>query len=79
MLMGSIRRGEVRGVLLKMATSMRQFEMAQADMVGRFTDEQGAASLNYPTNLTRVSETDFDMIARHGSEVCEATMKAYAG
>lgn len=79
MLMGSIRRGEVRGILLKMGTSMRQFEMAQADMAGRLTDEQGAASLNYPTNLTRVSEIDFDMIARHGSEVCEATMKAYAG
>lgn len=78
MLMGSIRRGEVRGILLKMGTSMRQFEMAQADMAGRLTDEQSAASLYYPTNLTRVSEPDFDMIARHGSEVCEATMKAYA-
>jgi NTE family protein len=57
---------------------MRQFEIAQADMAGRLTDEQGVASLNYPTNLTRVSEIDFDMIARHGSEVCEATMNAHS-
>lgn len=78
MLMGSITRGEVRGILVRMGTSMRQFGMTPDRLVDRLTDEQGARSLNYPTNLTRVSESDFDLIARHGHEVCEATMTAYA-
>jgi len=78
MLMGSITRGEVRGILVRMGTSMRQFGMTPDRLVERLTDEQGARSLNYPTNLTRVSESDFDLIARHGHEVCEATMTAYA-
>ena len=78
MLIGSISRGEVKGVLLKMGISMRQFGMSDADLAVRLTDEQGQVLLNYPTNLTRVVESDFDMIARHGSEVCEATLTAYA-
>lgn len=78
MLMGSIGRGELKGILVKMGTSMRQFRMSDADLAVRLTDEQGQVSLNYPTNLTQVVKSAFDMIARHGSEVCEATLTAYA-
>ena len=78
MLMGSVGRGEVKGILVKMGTSMRQFSMSDADLAVRLTDEQGQASLNYPTNLTQVEKSDFDRIARHGGEVCEATLTAYA-
>ncbi|OWV99533.1 patatin-like phospholipase family protein [Rhizobium sp. R693] len=78
MLMGSIARGEIRGILVRMGTSMRQFGMASEMFKARLTDEQGAMSLNYPTNLTRISEKDFDLLSRHGFEVCEATMTTYA-
>ncbi|MGZ2484847.1 NTE family protein [Rhizobium pisi] len=78
MLMGSIARGEVKGILVRMGTSMRQFGMDPGMLKQRLTDEQSALSLNYPTNLTRISESDFDLIARHGQEVCEATQVAYA-
>ncbi len=79
MLMGSIARNEVKGILVKMGMSMRQFQISETEMTERLTDEQAGSSLNYPTNLTKVAELDFDMVARHGSEVCEATMRAYSG
>lgn len=78
MLMGSIFRGEVKGVLLRMGVSMRQFGMDSTSLSKRLTDEQGAISLNYPTNLTRISNDDFDLLSRHGAEVCEATLAAHA-
>ncbi|MDO1583617.1 patatin-like phospholipase family protein [Rhizobium oryzicola] len=77
MLMGSIQRGEVKGVLIRMGVSMRQFGMEPAALAERLTDEQSALSLNYPTNLTKISEDDFDLLSRHGAEVCEATLVTY--
>lgn len=79
MLMGSIARGEVRGILVKMGTPMRQFGISEHELTDLLTDEQAGMSLNYPTNLTKVAEPEFDMIARHGSEVCAATLNAYGG
>lgn len=79
MLIGSISRGEVKGVLLRMGTSMRQLGMKGAALEERLSDEQSAVSLNYPTNLTRISEEDFDLLTRHGSEVCEGTLAKYEG
>ncbi|WCK03294.1 patatin-like phospholipase family protein [Agrobacterium tumefaciens] len=79
MLMGSIGRGEVKGILVKMGTSMRQFGFADDVLAMMLTDEEAGSSLNYPTNLTKVAEPQFDIIARHGSEVCAATLKAYGG
>lgn len=78
MLMGSIKRGEVRGVLVRMGTSVRQFGLDAIALDDRLTDERSATALNYPTNLTRISETDFDLLSRHGDEICEATLAAYA-
>lgn len=77
MLMGSIARGEVKGVLLRMGVSMRQFGMEPAALAEQLTDEQSSVSLNYPTNLTKISKDDFDLLSRHGAEVCEATLSAY--
>ncbi|TWD51212.1 hypothetical protein FB480_105175 [Agrobacterium vitis] len=65
------------GILVRMGVSMRQFGMDAAALVERLSDEQGAISLNYPTNLTRISEEDFDLLSRHGAEVCEATLATY--
>lgn len=78
MLIGSIARGEVKGVIVRMGTSMRKFGMDPDMLKERLTDEQSSMSLNYPTNLTRISEVDFDLLSRHGFEVSEATMNAHA-
>ncbi|MGO7446514.1 patatin-like phospholipase family protein [Rhizobium ruizarguesonis] len=78
MLIGSIARGEVRGVLMRMGASMRQFGMDADALKERLSDEQGATALNYPTNLTSISRTDFDLLCRHGFEVCEVTLATHA-
>lgn len=78
MLMGSISRGEVKGVLVRMGVSMRQFGMKADELKNKLTDEQGSVALNYPTNLTRISATDFELLERHGAEVCEVTLAVYA-
>ncbi len=78
MLMGSILRGEVKGILVRMGVSMRQFGMDSTALADRLTDEQSAASLSYPTNLTQISQATFDLLSRHGAEVCEATLATYS-
>ncbi|WP_279311983.1 patatin-like phospholipase family protein [Acetobacter sp. AN02] len=77
MLVRSIARGEVKAVLLRMGTSMRQLGLDVKTIKGRLSDIQCASSLNYPTNLTRISEDNFDLISRHGAEVCEVILKRY--
>ncbi|MGO8172492.1 hypothetical protein ACC764_18510 [Rhizobium ruizarguesonis] len=57
---------------------MRQFGI-DADMLKtRLSDEECGRSLAYPTDLKRISEADFDLLLRHGAEVCEATIAAHA-
>lgn len=78
MLINAIRRNEIKGFLFRMGTSARQFGLA-ADAAREFlSDEDCLSCLNYPTNLTRVTEANFDRIARHGVEVAQLTTSAYA-
>ena len=77
MLMGSIERREVKGVLVLLGTSMRQFGADLKTLRECLTDDQAGIALNYPTNLTRISERDFDLIARHGHELCQTTINSY--
>lgn len=76
MLMKAISQEEIAGFLFRLGTSPRQFKM-QAGNVGGLTDEECAACLNYPTNLTKVAGSDFDRIAHHGYEVARMTMGTY--
>ncbi len=46
--MGSIGRGEVKGILVKMGASMRQFGLADEELAMMLTDEEASTSLNYP-------------------------------
>jgi hypothetical protein len=64
------------GIPFRLGTSPRQFKM-QAGNVGGQTDEECAACLNYPTNLTKVAGSDFDRIAHHGYEIARMTMGTY--
>lgn len=84
MLVQSITTGEIRGALLRMGNSVHDI-----DLKARFTrpspgydafqseDEVGLA-LTQPTDLKAVSQHAFDRIARHGFEIADATLTAYA-
>ena len=78
MLMKSILQGEIAGVLLRMGTPTRSL-YREAGTSGRFlSDEDCGTCLEFPTNLTRIAEVDFDRIARHGLEVALLTITAYS-
>jgi NTE family protein len=42
------------------------------------SDQEAALALAHPTDLKALSKQDFDRIARHGFEVADATLAAYA-
>lgn len=78
MLMGSIARGDIQGILVRMGTSPRRFGLAAAEIELCVSDEQCLECLAYPTNLTRINEKDFGLITRHAAEVARLTWKTYA-
>jgi NTE family protein len=41
------------------------------------TDEQAELALLHPTDLKAPSEAQFDMLARHGFEIADATLTTY--
>jgi NTE family protein len=73
MLMKSITEGEIRGFLLRLGTSSRQFVRSPGALPG-LTDEDCAYCLNYPTHLTQVEADDFDRLSAHGHEVASMTI-----
>lgn len=77
MLMKSIALEEFEGYLFRMGTPARSFSKPPLVLGEFLSDEESLASLNYPTNLTRIAEADFDRIARHGREVAELTLAAF--
>lgn len=77
MLIKSIRQKEFAGFLFRMGTAAGTLDKSAAKSGEFLSDEASAACLAYPTNLTRISEGDFDQIARHGYEVAKLTMAAY--
>ncbi|WP_019995388.1 patatin-like phospholipase family protein [Aureimonas ureilytica] len=78
MLMKSIQQKEFEGYLLRMGTSARSFRLPSDVLPEFLSDEDSLASLNYPTNLMRISEIDFDRIVRHGHETARLTLMAFA-
>lgn len=78
MLMKSINQKEFEGYLFRMGTPARSFHPESSILTEYLSDEDSAVSLNYPTNLTIISEDNFDRIARHGSEVAELTLSAFS-
>lgn len=78
MLVNAIRRDEIKGFLFRMGTTARQLGLSAEAVRGYLSDEDCLSCLNYPTNLTRVTEANFDRIARHGAEVAQLTMAAYS-
>jgi NTE family protein len=78
MLINAIRRNEIKGSLFRIGTSARQLGLAAEAAQVFLSDEDCLSCLNYPTNLTQMTEVSFDRIARHGAEVAQLTTSAYA-
>jgi NTE family protein len=74
----------IAGVLVRMGNSVRDIDVKvggrrDPGLYDAFlTDEETSLALSYPTDLRSPSEKQFDMIARHGFEVTDATLQMYA-
>lgn len=77
MLIKSIRQKEFEGYLFRMGTPARSFGLPSNVVPEFLSDEESLASLNYPTNLTQITEVDFDRIAQHGNEVARLTLATF--
>jgi NTE family protein len=83
MLIADIASGTVDGVLLRMGNSVRAVDVKSGTarpptFYDAFqTDEQAQLALRHPTDLKAPSEMQFDMLARHGFEIADATLTTY--
>lgn len=83
MFIDAITRGVVRGVLLRMGNSTRNLDLKSgrsrppAEYDGFSSEEDVAAAASHPTDLTALTGTAFDRIARHAYEVADQTLTAY--
>jgi NTE family protein len=83
MLIADIAAGTVDGVLLRMGNSVRAVDVKSGTTRpatfydGFQSDEQAELALRYPTDLKAPSEAQFDMLARHGFEIADATLTTY--
>jgi NTE family protein len=81
MLIADIASGTVEGVLLRnsvRAIDVKSGKTKPPTFYDAFqTDEQAELALRYPTDLKAPSETQFDMLARHGFEIADATLTTY--
>jgi NTE family protein len=82
-LIADIAAGTVDGVLLRMGNSVRAVDVKAgttrpaAFYDGFQSDEQAELALRHPTDLKAPSETQFDMLARHGFEIADATLTTH--
>ncbi|MGY3138342.1 NTE family protein [Bradyrhizobium sp. USDA 4501] len=83
MLIADIANGTVDGVLLRMGNSVRAIDVKSgtarpAAFYDSFqSDDQAELALRHPTDLKAPSEAQFDMLARHGFEIADATLTTY--
>lgn len=83
MLIADITGGTVDGVLLRMGNSVRAIDVksgttrAATFYDGFQSDEQAELALRHPTDLKAPSQAEFDMLARHGFEIADATLTTY--
>lgn len=84
MFIQSLARGEIRGALLRMGNSVRDIDIKaafkrQSEAYDAFqTEGDVQRALSQPTDLKAVTHQVFDRIARHGFEIADATLTAYA-
>ena len=74
---------KARGALIRMGNSVRDIDiraerLRPASEYDAFqADRQASLALKYPTNLSALTPSNFDRVARHGYEVAAATIDAY--
>src|SRR5262249_3217566 len=84
MFMDATTRGAVRGVLVRMGNSTRTLDLKSGrtrtplEYDALSSEEDVALTASYPTDLVALTATAFDRIARHGYEVADHTLTAYA-
>ena len=84
MLVRDLERGTIRGVLVRMGNSVRDIDLKAGRHRDPQTynsfqaDQEAALALLHPTDLKALPAALFDRIARHGHEVADATLTAYA-
>ena len=84
MLVHDLLSKTIAGVLVRMGNSVRDIDVKvggrrDPGLYDAFlTDEETSQALAHPTDLRSPSERQFDMIARHGFEVTDATLQMYA-
>lgn len=82
-LMREIETGTVRGVLVRMGNSVRDIDLkvgrSRLDYADYQTDQQARTAVGHATALNRLTEDEFDLLARHGFECSDATLAAHVG
>lgn len=84
MFVRALERGDIRGALVRMGNSVRDIDLkagrqrAAVDYDRYQADQEAILALKHPTDLAAVTPELFDRIARHGYEVADATLTAYA-
>jgi NTE family protein len=84
MLVQDLQRSAFDGALVRMGNSVRDIDLKSGrsrhpSEYDQFqADREATLALLHPTDLKAITETLFDRIARHGHEVTDATLAAYA-
>lgn len=79
----AVQAGKVSGALVRMGNTTAEIDHKAGRSAGDYTgfqdDADAAVALTHPTNLDRLTEAQFDTIARNGFEAADATLAAYCG
>jgi NTE family protein len=84
MFVNALRRGEVKGVLVRMGNSARNLDLksgraAESEEYDEaLSEDDVAVAATHPTDLGALPIAAFDRIARHGYEVAERTLTTYS-
>lgn len=84
MFVRALDRGDIKGALIRMGNSVRDIDLKAgreraATNYDRYqADQEAIHALRHPTDLAALAPDVFDRIARHGYEVADATLTAYA-
>jgi NTE family protein len=84
MFASAIEDGTINGVFLRMGNSVRDIDIKTGRQRDRSyydqfqADRDVALAYRYPTDLKAISAESFDHVARHGYELADATLTAYA-
>lgn len=83
MFVNALEKGDAVGALIRLGNSVRDIDLKAHrarswNDYGLFqSDCEASLALKYPTNLSSLSDENFERVSRHGYEVTDATLSAY--